>query len=177
MEESTRNVHSAEGPGPAAGLPADADLMDRLTFETALLFFRMRVAAKQYLGQGELSAGRRSLIKSLGAHGPQTVPQMAKLRSVSRQHIQTVVNGLREDGLVRSVENPAHQRSVLIELTPKGRRFLAEMESREVALGRFLAGGIPTEKLQTALEVVRTLRSKFESEEWDRLARRGRRKR
>ncbi|UCC81968.1 MAG: MarR family transcriptional regulator [Gemmatimonadota bacterium] len=150
--------------------------MDRLTFEAALLFFRMRVAAKQFLGQGELSAGRRSLIKSLGAHGPQTVPQMARVRSVSRQHIQTLVNSLREDGLVHSVENPSHLRSVLIELTPKGRRFLAEMESREVVLRRFLARGIPAENLQVALEVVQALRGKFESEEWDRLAKRARQK-
>jgi DNA-binding MarR family transcriptional regulator len=176
MKKSGSNVHYADGPGPAAGLAADADLMDRLTFETALLFFRMRVAAKQFLGQGELSAGRRSLIKSLGAHGPQTVPQMAKVRSVSRQHIQTLVNSLREDGLVRPIENPAHQRSPLIELSAKGRRFLAEMESREIVLQRFLARGIPAENLQIALEVVQTLRSKFESDEWDRLAKRARTK-
>jgi DNA-binding MarR family transcriptional regulator len=176
MEESESYIHDAAGPGPDAGLSADADVMDRLTFETALLFFRMRVAAKQFLGQGELSAGRRSLIKSLGAHGPHTVPQMAKLRSVSRQHIQTLVNSLRVDGLVRSVMNPSHQRSVLIELTPKGRQFLAEMESREVVLRRFLARGIPVEHLQIALEVVQTLRGKFESEEWDRLAKRARQK-
>jgi DNA-binding MarR family transcriptional regulator len=176
MKETEKRVHRAEAPGPNAGLPADADVMDRLTFETALLFFRMRVAAKQFLGQGELSAGRRSLIKSLGAHGPQTVPQMAKVRSVSRQHIQTLANSLREDGLVRSIGNPAHRRSPLIELTPKGRRFLAEMESREVALRRFLARGIPARRLQTALEVIQTLRGKFESEEWDRLAKRARQK-
>lgn len=173
MKEDESYVQGAKGSGP--GLPADADVVDRLTFETALLFFRMRVAAKQFLGQGELSAGRRSLIKSLGAHGPQTVPQMAKLRSVSRQHIQTLVNNLRQDGLVRSVENPSHRRSVLIALTPKGRRFLAGMESREVALRRFLARGIPSEDLETALEVVQALRGKFESEEWARLARRARR--
>lgn len=176
MRESEKRVQSAGDPGSDVGLSADADVMDRLTFETALLFFRMSVAAKQFLGQGELSAGRRSLIKSLGAHGPRTVPQMAKVRCVSRQHVQTLVNSLREDGLVRSVENPSHLRSLLIELTPKGRRFLAEMESREVVLRRFLARGIPETKLQTALEVVRTLRGKFESEEWDRLARRARQK-
>ncbi len=55
--------------------------VDRFTFEVALLFFRMRTAATQYLGQGRHSTGRRSILKNL-AEGPQTVPAMARRRSV-----------------------------------------------------------------------------------------------
>jgi DNA-binding MarR family transcriptional regulator len=154
---------------PGIGLPETAHVMDRLTFETALLFFRMRIAAREFLGQGEQSSGRRSLLKTLREHGPRTVPFMARDRSVSRQHIQKLVDSLRASGLVRSFPNPAHKRSVLIGLTAEGRRFSEEMSRREEVLWRFLSEGIPEEDLHVALGVVRELRGKFASEEWERV--------
>ena len=150
--------------------PESAHLMDRLTFETALLYLRMRVAAREYLGQGELSAARRSVVKTLGDHGPQTVPQMARARAVSRQHIQHLVDELRAEGLVRSLPNPAHKRSNLIDLGQEGRRFLASMSRREEVLWGFLEAGIPEEHSHTALEVIHALRMKFESEAWKQVA-------
>ena len=79
------------------------ETLDTFTREVALLFFRMRQAATEYLGQGQHSSGRRSILKSLGELGPQTVPEMARARSVSRQHIQRIVDELKSDGLVRSI--------------------------------------------------------------------------
>jgi len=57
-----------------------------------------------------LSAARRGVLRSLARLGPQTVPQMAGARPVSRQHIQTIVNALAADGLVETIDNPAHKR-------------------------------------------------------------------
>jgi hypothetical protein len=41
-----------------------------------------------------MTAGKRGVLKGLDRLGPQTVPQMARARPVSRQHIQTLVNRL-----------------------------------------------------------------------------------
>ncbi len=144
------------------------EALDTFTFEVALLFFRMRHAATQYLGQGDHSSGRRSLIKSLGAEGPQTVPQMAGTRTVSRQHIQRIVDELRHDGLVERLPNPAHRRSKLIGLTKKGEALLATMDEREAELMTFLARGLRLEQVRDATEVIRHVRARLESPDWKR---------
>jgi len=145
------------------------EALDRFTFEVALLFFRMRVAATQYLGRGEHSSGHRSIMKSLGAEGPQTVPAMAGLRSVSRQHVQKLVDGLKADGFVEAVPNPAHKRSVLIDLTRLGEDYLGQLGKREEELWRFLGKGLSPEGVGEATKLVRLLRSRFESTDWEKL--------
>ena len=147
--------------------------VDQFTFEVALLFFRMQVAATQYLGQGRHSTGRRSILKSLAA-GPQTVPAMAQRRAVSRQHIQKLVDTLRADGLVSSTVNAADRRSRLLRLTQKGRTFLEELRQREVRLFAELAADIPIEDLERATRLVQEVRGRLEGEDWERLVRQGR---
>lgn len=144
------------------------EALDGLTLETALLFFRMRHAATQYLGRGEHSSGHRSILKSLGAEGPLTVPDMAGARAVSRQHVQKLVDGLKADGLVTAIPNPAHKRSLLIALTRRGAAWLAELGEREEALWRFLGRGLSRQSVEEASELIRVLRGRFESEEWVR---------
>src|SRR5436190_234471 len=85
--------------------------------ETVALFHRLRAAAAAIHGEGELSAARRGVLRSLARAGAQTVPQIAAARPVSRQHIQTVVDALVADRLVETTDNPAHRRSVLVRLT------------------------------------------------------------
>ena len=143
--------------------------VDRFTFEVALLFFRMRTAATQYLGQGRHSTGRRSILKNL-AEGPQTVPAMARRRSVSRQHIQKLVDALRDDGLVQIRPHPTDGRSRLVVLAPKGAAFLDELRTREVELFAELAEGLSLERLEEATEVVQEVRTRLESGRWQRLA-------
>lgn len=147
------------------------DALDRLTYEVALLYFRMRLAATEYVGQGEHSSGRRSVLKSLAREGPQAVPQMARVRSVSRQHIQTVVDGLRADGFVRRRPNPAHKRSKLIALTARGDEFVAAMHDAEAVLFAYLGQTLRGPAVRTATEVVRELRGRLEDPAWERLAR------
>lgn len=144
------------------------ETIDALTFEMALVVFRLTDAARELLGQGRYSSGRRSVLKSLGRDGPQTVPFMAKLRSVSRQHVQKLVNGLLSDGLVEMQTNPSHKRSKLVALSEEGERFLEEMTRRERQYLEFLANGIPDQDLKGSLRVVRALRGKLDSEEGNR---------
>lgn len=145
------------------------EAVDDFTYEVALLYFRMRHAATQYLSQGRHSSGRRSILKSLGDLGPQTVPQMARARAVSRQHIQTLIDELRGEGLVHRIPNPAHRRSKRIQLTAAGRRQLAAMNEREADLMRFIGRGVSLAKVRSATEVVRHVRARLESAGWRRL--------
>jgi DNA-binding MarR family transcriptional regulator len=60
-----------------------------------------------------------------------TVPQMARARRCSRQHIQARVDALARRGLVGARDNPAHRRSPLIEITETGAKVFAEMRAAE----------------------------------------------
>jgi Transcriptional regulators len=126
------------------------------------------MVAKQIHRQGELSGGRRGVLRDLDRLGPQTVPQMARVRPVSRQHIQTIVNQLAVEGYVEFIENPAHKRSHLVSLTEEGKELVDEMNRLELDLLTGLELGIPEEDMRTAASVLRALREFFDSNRWRR---------
>ncbi len=111
------------------------------------------------------------MLLDLDRLGPQTVPQMARARPVSRQHIQTIVNDLIEERHVELVVNPAHKRSHLVRLTRKGKEMVDAMNRREAKILTGMKIGIPEKDLQAAAAVLRAVRELLESEQWKRLAR------
>ncbi len=143
--------------------------VDELTFTTALLYFRLRKAAGELAGEGAQSSGRRSILKSLATGDAQTVPQMARLRALSRQHIQKLVNGLLADGLVELIDNPAHRRSRLVAITTAGRRAAAATSRREAEVFPQISRGISLADMRTATRVLQSLNAAFEGERWRRL--------
>src|SRR5260370_41403485 len=138
----------------------------KLFDETTALFHRLRAVAAEVHGQGELSAGRRGILRLLDRLGPRTVPQLAREQAVSRQHIQMLVNGLLEDGLVATEPNPAHRRSPLLRLTPEGRRQLRVMLKRESDLLSNTRFGLNAPELAQAAATLGTLRRYLKSAEW-----------
>ncbi len=143
--------------------------VDELTMTAALLYFRMRKAAEELLGEGAQSSGRRSLLKGLAKAGPQTVPQMARLRAVSRQHIQKLVNELLAEGLVELIDNPAHKRSKLVQITATGQSVAEATARREAEILPELVRDIEFEDLRTATRVLQQLKAAFEGERWRQL--------
>lgn len=137
--------------------------------ETVSLFHRLRVVTEEIHHQGEMTSGKRGVLASLDRLGPQTVPQMARSRPVSRQYIQMLVNELLNNGYVEPLENPAHKRSRLVRITPKGKELFDSMMLKEAILLSKLKLDISQEKLLTAVEVLKSLRKLFESKEWRQL--------
>ena len=133
---------------------------------TTALFFRLKIVAEQVHHQGSISAGKRGVLMSLRELGPQTVPQLARARPVSRQHIQSLVNSLLDEGHVEYVENPAHKRSRLVRLTQRGCAILTTMIQREMNLLEGIALGIDTEALQLAENVLDTIREYLAGSQW-----------
>jgi DNA-binding MarR family transcriptional regulator len=134
----------------------------------------LKAAAERVHGEGERSAARRGVLLSLHAGGPQTVPQIANSRPVSRQHVQVVVNGLLEDHLVERVQNPAHRRSHLIRLTDAGRASVRQLLAREAAVFAELDLQASASDLAHAAEVLATLRQTFSPGAVDQAVRRAR---
>jgi DNA-binding MarR family transcriptional regulator len=116
-----------------------------------------------------MTAGKRGVLKGLDRLGPQTVPQMARARPVSRQHIQTLVNQLAAEGHLELVENPAHRRSHLVRLTPQGKGLVDSMSRREEKVLTRLKFDIPDKDLRAAAAVLRAVRHMLESDHWRRL--------
>src|SRR4051812_20304648 len=101
---------------------AVVDQIEALLDEVRLLFHRAAEVASELHGAEQVSVGMRAVLEVVHRAGPLSVPDVARRRHVSRQHVQTLVNALLARELVTAEENPAHRRSPLISLTPAGAR-------------------------------------------------------
>lgn len=109
--------------------------------ETRLLFHTLKEWAETLHGGLEVSAPLRAVLELLLPGHPATVPEMARARGVSRQHIQQQVDTLLDRGLVERLDNPAHRRSPNIGLTDAGRALIQNMLADELnALAHVQAG-------------------------------------
>ena len=136
--------------------------------ETRGLFHRAGAAVTQLHGENDPKAGARGVLEGLQKQGPQTVPQLARARPVSRQHMQIHVNALQAKGLVALDPNPAHKRSPLVSLTHAGEKTLKDMVKRERAGIRRLDLEVSNQELQFAADVLRRVRTALESPSWGR---------
>jgi DNA-binding MarR family transcriptional regulator len=109
-----------------------------------------------------ITASMRAVMESLYEGGPQTVPQVARSKSVTRQHIQTLVDQLLEAGLAVGAPNPDHKRSPLIELTQLGHEAFEDMQRREQSLLTQLTAALPARDLMIAVETIRKLNEQLQ---------------
>ncbi|MFC1415624.1 MarR family winged helix-turn-helix transcriptional regulator [Streptacidiphilus cavernicola] len=117
------------------------------------LYRRVQRRIEQDATQG-ISVGVRAVLDLLREQGPLTVPQMGRAQSLSRQFVQRMVNDATAAGLVRSIPNPTHQRSSLIQLTEPGRAAIAAVTAREHALLRQVGGDLTEADLATCVHVL-----------------------
>ena len=73
----------------------------------------------------------RWLVLEMVADEPATVAQAARRLGLTRQSVQRVANLLEADGLTEYLDNPVHQRSKLVRLTPRGRRTLQTIQGAQ----------------------------------------------
>ena len=97
-------------------------------------FFELRRISETMLADLDCTGAERSLLVELDRLGPRTVPQLARVRAVSRQAMQRAVDRVIERRWARAADNPEHQRSSLIELAPAGAKLLVAIREREAAL-------------------------------------------
>jgi DNA-binding MarR family transcriptional regulator len=141
-------------PRPAETAVALEGIID----EVVGLFHLLRALAEQLHGGDELTAGRRGVLRSLDRLGAQTVPQLARARPVSRQHIQMLVHQLEADRLVELRPNAAHKRSRLVALTATGKAFLEAMYRREAKFYTTLDLAASPEALRSTSEILHAVR-------------------
>jgi DNA-binding MarR family transcriptional regulator len=108
-----------------------------------------------------LPVSHLAVLSRLDRTGPQTTSNLAAAEHMRPQSMAEALADLRRDGLVERTSDPADRRQVLIELTARGREFLAfERRRREDWLSRAIADELtPTEQalLVDAVAVLRRL--------------------
>lgn len=112
-------------------MPCTSDDIDRLASDIRSTFQTLRGFADQLHSGSGINASMRAVLDYLRQAGPQTVPAIAAAKSVSRQHVQAIVDQLLDADLVERRANPAHKRSVLIALAPRGRSAFDDIRRRE----------------------------------------------
>ncbi|MCP5381540.1 MAG: MarR family transcriptional regulator [Kordiimonadaceae bacterium] len=108
----------------------------------------------------DVNASMRFVLENLSVAGEKTVPEIARSKNVSRQHIQIVVNELLEKGLVISRANPSDKRSYLISLTELGDKIFSEIRNRELVELQNLSEYFTAEELRVTSKMLQKL-SKF----------------
>ena len=136
---------------------------------TVEFFHCLKTVGAQVHHEGELSDTKRGVLMNLHRLGPQTVPQMARSRQVSRQNIQTIVNLLLDDGYIELIDNPAHKRSSMVSLTLNGESYVEEMNHLERDILSRLDFDIENKEILKAAEVLKTLHKTFKSRQWKEL--------
>lgn len=136
----------------------------RLMLEVIQTFHRLRSVGAE---EGAVSAGGGGswgLMRSLVDGGPQTVPEIARARPVSRQHIQKLADELAGEGLVEFVDNPAHKRSKLLRLTAAGRARYKVTSARIQEIAENLGRDLDAEAVAAAADLLAHLKSKLGQE-------------
>ncbi len=104
-----------------------------------------------------VNASMRAVMEATADDGDRTVPDIARAKGVSRQHIQVNADALIKAGLAEQRPNPAHKRSPLLRLTPQGRRAFDVIREREKAVLEDLAAAMPSDRIGPARETLDAL--------------------
>lgn len=136
--------------------PPDASGEDVLELSVAVIEFYFRIEAITQATAGFASAGGEwGVLRSLVKDGPQTVPELARSRPVSRQHCQTIANALEKQGLIAFVDNPKHKTSKLMRVTKKGREHFERMKKQFLRVAEGYAHHFSQDEARTAIDVCR----------------------
>ena len=143
----------------SARLIADgkAEAIAELMLEVAQCFFRIRALGQKTELITSWGGGAFGFIRSLALLGPLTVPQIARMRPTSRQRMQRLADELAAEGLVKFIANPKHQRSKLVQLTPKGDARYRELNARFLLIASTIGVSLSEAEIRKTTEIVRQL--------------------
>lgn len=136
---------------------AKPETLDGVIRSVRACFNRLKAVGDALHADVGVTAAMRAVMESLAEGGAQTVPAIAKTKSVSRQHIQTLADQVADAGLLTFKENPEHKRSSLMDLTTKGARTFKAMKKREVSALVDLASVLPEKDLAITLRTLKKL--------------------
>ena len=141
----------------------DANSINELIKAIRACFHRLGAVADGLHAEIGVTAAMRGVLESLAEGGRQTVPDIARAKTVSRQHIQVLADQLMARGLVEARPNPRHKRSMLIGLTQEGAALFADMQAAERDLLIEFAERLPPHGVTAANKTLTRLRQQLDA--------------
>jgi len=131
--------------------------------EVRTAFNRMKALAGRMHADLGVTPSMRAVLEAFVDRPPRTVPDVAREKGVSRQHVQSVVNLLIARGLLVPEANPGHRRSPLLRPTERGARLFARIRAREAEPLARLAASLPAPDLAAATRLLRRMNDELEA--------------
>jgi DNA-binding MarR family transcriptional regulator len=122
-----------------------------------LSFNLMRAWADQMHQDLGVNASMRAVMESVAGGDERSVPDIARSRGVSRQHIQVIVNSLTKANLIKTRNNPDDKRTFLVSLTNHGEIVFSEIQNREAVELKRLSKIFSTDELNVTQSALRNL--------------------
>ena len=150
-------------------MPAESpSALYQLIWQTRRLFQRLRTASDEMLEGTGINSSQRAILEFLHSGDPKTVSQVAREKSVSRQHIQKLANSLVDLELVKCVENPGHKRSPLLKLTHKGSQLFQSIRKEESAFIQKMEKQFAAKDITKTLNTLIAFNDYLASGDWKR---------
>jgi len=136
-----------------------------LVWQIRRLFQQLRSASDNLLAGMGINASQRAVLEFLAARPAHSVPQIAQELTVTRQHIQVLVNELLSLKLLKTLPNPAHKRSPLIAITERGSRLFTVIRKKEAQLLASLEPHFEQDDLELVTQTLIKLQQLLQAEE------------
>lgn len=155
LTRSNKETRKSTGASPTHDTKAQAvaDLM----LEVAQCFFRIRALGQKTGLITSWGGGAFGFMRSLALFGPLTVPQIAQMRPTSRQRMQRLADELAAEDLVEFIDNPKHQRSKLVRLTPQGDARYRDLNAQLLSIALTLGVDLNEADVRKTTETVQHL--------------------
>lgn len=135
-------------------MSAGPEALERLTRAVAYTSLALTDLAERLHAPDGATAAHRGVLQSVALHGPCTVPQLARMRPVSRQYMQRTVDELIDRGWLAANLNPDHRRSPKLSLTDGGRALLTRIAAREREWLDWIGAELGTAEVVAAAELL-----------------------
>ena len=111
-----------------------------------------------------LSSARWKVLGAVAmSETPLTVAQIAREMGQARQSVQRIADRMVEGGFFTWMENPAHKRAKLLQLTASGRHIYQKLDSAQAPWANAAVEQLDLTELEKALGVLRELVNYFET--------------
>lgn len=142
--------------------------VEDLVWEVRRLFRELGQAADEALAPLGITAAERAFLEFLAKEKePITLSEIARKRSVSRQHIHQTLSRLNQQWIDRSAD-PSDTRSVSLSLTAKGRALWRRIRVADGELLDRLERFLPAKEARAATATLRKVRDALKSRQEER---------
>ncbi|CAH7120592.1 MULTISPECIES: MarR family winged helix-turn-helix transcriptional regulator [unclassified Vibrio] len=118
--------------------------------------------AENIASRADLTATRWQVLGAL-VNDPLTQAEVARQMGITRQSVQRTSKQLIDEGMLETLENPSHQKAMLLQLTPKGHNALSKIRPFHKAYAEQLIDTVGEEKVAEMVKAITELSTAMKS--------------